>query len=136
MKSWEIPESEGELLQPSKRRTIAELDPAGRTDLCDDTLVAFRRSRVANSSAVEDENVRDIRPFIARKERHQLALDLYRILLLCQAEADAEPSHVGIDDDSLASSECVSENDIGGFPSDTRQHAQLLHGIGYFSMVP
>src|SRR5687768_9985475 len=135
MKSWEIPESEGELLQPSKRRTSTELDPAGRTDLGDDALVAFRRSRVANSSAVKDENVRNIRPFVARKERHQLALDLYRILLLRQAEADAEPSHVGIDDDSLASSECVSKNDIGGFPSDTGKLDQLLHGTGNFSIV-
>src|SRR5687768_9063168 len=117
----------GELLQPSKRRTIAELDPAGRTDLGDDALVAFRRSRIANSSAVKDENVRDVRPILTRKERHQLLLDFDRVLLRSQAKSHAEPSHMGIDDDSFTSSECVSENYVGGLPSDTGELDQLLH---------
>src|SRR3989337_1743542 len=72
------------------------LDPARRANVGDRTHVAFRRPGVAHTPAVKDENVRNVRPFVAREKWHQIALDFHRVLLGRETEPDREAADVGV----------------------------------------
>jgi hypothetical protein len=54
---------------------------------------------------VPDEQVRKDAPVLARNEALQVALDLDRVVLSCQAEPLGETAHVGVDDDALGVTE-------------------------------
>src|SRR5579859_7528976 len=76
-------------------------DTTCRAKIAEDAALARRPARVANATAVPDEQVRKASPVAARDELHQVALDFDGILLSRQAEPLRETAHVRVDDDPL-----------------------------------
>src|SRR4051812_36166121 len=84
---------------------------------------------------MKNENVRDGRPVILRKKRHQLALDLNWILLTREAEPDAEAPDVRIDNYAFVPMKCVSEYHVGRLAPDAGQLDELVHRGGHLAVV-
>src|SRR4051812_29080578 len=91
------------------------------------TLLALGRARDADLSAMLDQEVREQGPLIARKERHQILLDLHGIGVRREGETLADARDVRVDDDTLVAIEGVAENDVRCLAAHTRQIDELLH---------
>ena len=76
-----------------------------------------------------DQPMAPIRPMLFRHELHQIELDLLRIFFFGQAKALRQTDHVRVHDDPFVYAECVSQNNIRRFPTDTGQFAQFFHRV-------
>ena len=85
---------------------------------------------------MEDENVRQHRPVLARKQRHQVCFDFDGVCLLRKAQTRTQAPDMSVDDDTFVLSERVAENDIGGFASDAGQFDESIHRIRNLAVVP
>src|SRR2546425_389950 len=120
-----------ELLQRSVVTSYDGSYPRARAQSVDDALLALRPPRDAHAAPVQDQRVREPRPLVARHERHQVALDLHRVLLCRQTEQRRESLHVGVDHDPFVLAEPGAEHDVRGLAAHTGELNQLLHGVGY-----
>ena len=84
---------------------------------------------------MQDQGVREPCPRVTRHERHQVALDLHRVLLGRQPEQGREPLDVGVDHDTFVLSEPGAEHHIRGFATDAREPHQLVHRVGHLAAV-
>src|SRR6185436_2012797 len=84
-------------------------------------------ARLAESASMALEQVRPGGPVLARQKRQEIALDLFRIGLLGQAEPPREPLDVGVDRDPLVLAEGVAEDRVGGLPPDAGELHEGLH---------
>src|SRR5437867_615362 len=109
--------------------------PRARAQSIYDTHLAFRPPRDAHAPPMQDQRVREPRPLVARHERHQVALDLHRVLLLRQAEQRREPLDVGVDHQPLVLSKPRAEHHVRGLAADAGEMDQLLHRVGYRASV-
>src|SRR5947209_9026331 len=120
-----------ELLQRSVVTSYDGSYPRARAQSADHAHLAFRPPRDAHATPVQDQRVREPRPLVARHERHQVALDLHRVLLCRQTEQRRESLHVGVDHDPFVLAEPGAEHDVRGFAAHAGELDQLLHGVGY-----
>src|SRR2546426_526245 len=120
-----------ELLQRSVVTSYDGSYPRARAQSADHALLALRPPRDAHAPSVQDQRVREPRPLVARHERHQVALDLHRVLLCRQTEQRRESLHVGVDHDPFVLAEPGAEHDVRGFAAHTGELNQLLHGVRY-----
>ena len=72
---------------------------------------------------------------MAREERHQGRLDLHWIVLRDEAEAVAQPQHVGVDDDSFVDGKRVAEDDVRRLSADAGQLDECLHVARHVAAV-
>ena len=70
--------------------------------------------RVADLAAVEDQQVGGARPALARDQRHELPLDLQRVVRRREAEPVGHAQHVRVDGDAFGDAVGVAEHDVGG----------------------
>ena len=82
------------------------------------TLPAQRTARVADLAAVEDEQVGGARPALGGHERHELLLDLDRVVALRDAQAVRDPQDVRVDGDALRDVVRVAQHDVRGLAAD------------------
>src|SRR5450759_678131 len=111
------------------------LDTAGRADVTEHADFALGRSGVADSPPVKDEQVREQCPIFAGKQRHQILLYFDRILLLREAEAETQPSHVSVDDYAFVLPERVAKDDVCGLASDAGKLDESVHRIWHLAVV-
>src|SRR5688572_28570325 len=71
--------------------------------------------------------MRELRPLLARNDLHQVLLDLDRIRLAGETEAERHARDMGVDDDALAPAERVAKDHVRRFAADARELRQLLH---------
>ena len=88
---------------------------------------AGRPARVADLAAVEDEEVGRPRPALAGDERHELRLDLQRVVALGEAEAVRHAEDVGVHGDALVDAEGVAEDHVRGLAADAGQGDERVH---------
>src|SRR5688572_30906596 len=81
----------------------------------------------ADGAAVIDEEVREIRPFRAVDQRHQIRLDLFRLRVLRQPEPAADAAHVRVDDHTDVAVERITEHDVRGLAADAGQFRSEEH---------
>src|SRR5947208_1733583 len=120
-----------ELLQRSVVTSYDGSYPRARAQSADHAHLAFRPPRDAHATPVQDQRVREPRPLVARHERHQVALDLHRVLLCRQTEQRRESLQVGVDHAPFVLAEPGAEHDVRGLAAHTGELNQLLHGVGY-----
>src|SRR6266850_1618200 len=106
-----------------------------RAQSVDDALLALRSPRDAHAPSMQDQRVRERRPLVARHERHQVALDLHRVLLFRQTEQRRESLHVRVDHDAFILPEPRAEYDVRGLAAYPGELDQLLHRVGYRTSV-
>jgi hypothetical protein len=75
-----------------------------------------------------DQPVAPIRPVLARDQLHQIALDLFRILMFGQAQPLRQSDNVRVYNDAFIFSECVAQHDIRRFSTYSGKFAKFLHG--------
>jgi len=68
----------------------------------------------------------EVDPALLRQNRHQVALDLDRILLAGQTEALGDPGHVGIHHHPRGDAEHGPEHHVGGLAADAGKLHQTL----------
>src|SRR5262249_26121958 len=66
-------------------------------------------------------------PLFSRDEFHQVLLDLFRLLFLCQPQPSGKPCDMSIDDDTFIDAERVSEDDVGRLAPNAIQVCEFLH---------
>ena len=71
-------------------------------------------------------SLRKIRPFFLRDECTDFMLNFDGILRCCPSKASRQPAKVGINSNSW-NTKCVSEYDVGGLSSHTRQGNELFN---------
>ena len=70
-----------------------------------------------------------------RHRRHEVLLDLHRVLLAREPQAAAQPRHVGIDHDSRGKTEGGAEDDVGRLAPHAGKVDQLLELIRHPAFV-
>ena len=119
--------SQPSLVSAGPETSASDLDLSKRADVVQEADLALRTARVADLTAVLDEQMRQHRPTFAREQLHQILLDLHRVGLRGESEAMAHAPDVRIDDDALVLIEGVSENDVRGLSTDARQLHERVH---------
>jgi hypothetical protein len=89
----------------------------------------------APAAAVEDEPVGEVGPGGAGEELDEVFLDADGVGEFGEGEALGETADMGVDDDAFVFIEGVSEDDIGGFASDTGKDGEGFEGVGDFAAV-
>ena len=74
--------------------------------------------------------MREMEPKIFLDQRHQIILDLDRILLLRQFQSVRETDHMCIHDNAFDLSKCRTKYDIRCLAADPRQGEQFIHRLG------
>ena len=82
--------------------------------------------RLADTTAVEDQHMRQHRPVRPWKERHEIALDLLGVRMPAEAEAPAQSNDVRVYNNTHVDAERVAQHDVGGLAGDARQLEQLI----------
>src|SRR5207244_3901947 len=83
----------------------------------------------------KDEEVREQRPMVPGEERHQVLLDLLRVVVPGEPEQAAQAADVGIHRDPLVDAIDVAQDDVRGLAPDTGQRAELVHRPRYLAAV-
>lgn len=74
--------------------------------------------------------------FLWRQAGPQLFFDFTGVLgPVSQPQQACDPNTVGVGNDDAWSMVDVTQDQIGGFPANTRQGQQLLHRTGHFSAI-
>ena len=84
---------------------------------------------------MKNQQVRYESPIVPRNQIHQNLLDLNRIRLVGETEADAQAANVSIHDHTFIQVKCVAEDDVGGFSADTGKPGELVHRRWNFSTM-
>src|SRR5438093_1228660 len=98
---------------------------------------AARGGRLAYLPAMVDQDVGEAEPVRPGDEPHEIAFDLVRIRLRCEAQPLAHPSDVGVDGDPgirvrpVAVWIRVALDDVRGLSGHAGQRDQLGHGLRY-----
>ena len=102
----------------------------------EDAGVAAGAARDAHGPAMTDQEVREQRPAVLGKQRHQVLFHLLRVVLGGEPEQPGDPADVGVHRDALIPSEGVAEHHVGRLPADPRQGAEGVHRVGNPAAVP
>src|SRR6185503_6884446 len=89
-----------------------------RAEAIQHAVSAARPPGDADGSTVLDQCMREPRPVIPWHDRHQLLLDLHRIVLLGQLEQPGESLDMGVDHHPFIFPEPCAEDDVGGLPAN------------------
>src|SRR5437870_3186709 len=119
----------------TKRRLLDE-ELHGGAEIIDPTFETFRFSRLTDFPSVPDQQVAGRDPVFSRDYLHEIGFDFFRIRLTGKSEAFGEPFDVRVNDNSFRLAEIVSQDDIGGFSTDTRQLHEVLHRVGHLPVIP
>src|SRR5688500_2753153 len=113
----------------------ARSHPRRRTEARNGAGLTARLARLADPPAVPDEEVAEHRPALPREQRHQVLLDLDRVLVRREREARGEPLHVGVDHDALVDPERVAEDHVRGLAAHAWKRRELVERAGDFAAV-
>src|SRR6185437_7044915 len=94
------------------------LYPGRRANVAEETNLAFRPAGVADLAPVLDQQMREHRPAVARKEPDQVPFDLYRINLPRECQPLRDTAHVRVHDDAFVFSKGIAEDDVGLVPKE------------------
>ena len=98
-------------------------------------LFAERFAGVTDSTTVEDEQVREIKPVLLRYDSHEFLLNLDWIFLCRPAEATHKTTDMGINNKTLDDTKGIAQYYICGLACNTWQREEILHRAGYLSSV-
>src|SRR4028118_2432679 len=91
-------------------------------------VLAGRLAGLADTAAVQDQEVREDRPVPLRDRLHEVPLYLLRVVVGGEPEPVGEPPDVGVDHDALVDPEGVAEHHVGGLAPDAWQGHEVFHG--------
>src|SRR3989449_5046480 len=100
--------------------------PRARAQVAHDALLAFRPPRDAHLAAVQDQQVREHGPLVARQELHQVPLDLLGRVLAREAQQPADAVHVRVHDHALALPEPAAQHDVRGLAADAGEPDEVF----------
>ena len=108
----------------------------GLTDVCNTAAVTVCLACGADSAAVMDKVVAEIRRFFWRKNFTEFPFDFHRFFQsVHQSHAVAQTDAMGIDNDGRFA-EKVTKDQIGSFSSYAGKSDQLFHRIRDFAVMP
>ena len=64
---------------------------------------------------MKNQEMREQRPILSRKERHEILLDFYRVLLAGKAQTLAESGYMGVHRDALVDAKGISQITLAVF---------------------
>lgn len=99
-----------------------------------DTPLARRLAGLAYAPPMPDHAVTEIRPFLPHDHRHEVALNLDRVLLLCEPNPLGKAPHMGIHRDP-GLLEAVPQHNIGRLAAHPRQSDEFSHRPGHIPPV-
>jgi hypothetical protein len=76
----------------------------------------FRLAGNADATAVPDELVGELNPFVLRDDFHQILLDLLGFLVCGELQAVGEALYVSVDNNAAGDSVSRSQHDVAGLP--------------------
>ena len=91
-------------------------------------FLAFGLSCGADLPAEEDDPVAEVVALLRGEDQPQLALHLFRVLALRQAQAAADADAVGVADDGAGLFMDIAQQEVRGLAPDAGDLQQLLHG--------
>ena len=92
-----------------------------------DAFFAFGLAGEADIATVQSDGVSKPSPLFAGHERHQIPLNLFGLLLLCQAQPSGDALDMGVYRDAFLNAEGGAQDDGSRFAPDAGQLEHLVH---------
>ena len=89
----------------------------------------------ADMSAVENQSMVKIPPFLSGQYLHQVSFDFHWIFEARKIELSSKPRDMRIDCYPFDNTVCIPQNNIGSFASHARKCKQFFHSFRNFAAV-
>lgn len=77
----------------------------------------------------------EVLPGVTREEAHEIGFDFYGVFIAREVKPAGQPSNMGIDNHACIDVERITQNDICGFASYTRQGSEGVEFTGDFASM-